>query len=131
MILFGQALGQGLLAAMTPQAFISSYAPRLRAYGNSLLTPVVPQTATTNAPLSRTTKRGTIAINYAENEYDDDDIFEDSEGPRRLTGLRSRREDSNQTNKEGLADKPGREIHAPVEVQGIWREWMGKLRSVK
>ena len=116
---------------MTPQAFISSYAPRLRTYGNSLLTPVIPQTTVQNAPLSRTTKRGTIAINYAENEYDDDDIFEDSEGPRRHTGLRSKREDPNQVKKEGHAEKLGREIHAPVEVQGIWRDWMGKLRSVK
>ena len=116
---------------MTPQAFISSYAPRLRICGNSLLTPVIPQTTAQTAPLSRTTKRGTTAINYAENEYDDDDIFEDSEGPRRHTGLRSRREDPNQVKKEGPADKVGREIHAPVEVQGIWRDWMGKLRSVK
>ncbi|KAL6718110.1 Chromatin structure remodeling complex protein sfh1 [Lecanora helva] len=116
---------------MTPQAFISSYAPRLRTCGNSLLTPVIPQTTAQNAPSSRTTKRGTIAINYAENEYDDDDIFEDSEGPRRYTGLRSRREDPNQVKKEGITEKLGREIHSPVEVQGIWRDWMGKLRSVK
>ncbi len=110
---------------------MSSYAPRLRNYGNALLTPVIPQTSAQSAPLSRTTKRGTIAINYAENEYDDDDIFEDSEGPRRHTGLRSKREDPNQANKEGVAHKLGREIYAPVEVQGIWRDWMGKLRSVK
>lgn len=113
----------------TPQAFMSSYAPRLRAYANSLLTPVIPPTTAQNAPLSRTTKRGTIAINYAENEYDDDD-FEDSEGPRRPTGLRSRREDPNQ-GKEGLADKLGKELTAPVDVQGIWREWMGKPKLVR
>lgn len=104
-----------------PQAFVSSYAPRLRTYGNSLLTPVQPQTV---LPQIRTTKRGTTAINYAE-EFDDDSI-DDSDGPRRPTGLRSqpRRED-------GTADKAGqkelgKEAHAPVDVQGIWREWMGK-----
>jgi len=113
-----------------PQAFISSYAPRLRTYANSLLTPVIPQHTVPAPGNSRTTKRGTIAVNYAENEYDDDDIFEDSENNRRHTGLRSRREDPNQA-KEGVADKVGKEIHAPVEVQGIWRDWMGKLRSVR
>ena len=75
-----------------PQAFISSYAPRLRSYGNSLISPIVPPSNTLPPP--RTTKRGTTAINYAEDGYDDDD-FEDSEGPRRATGLRSvRRDDS-------------------------------------
>ncbi|KAL8961278.1 MAG: hypothetical protein Q9193_002145 [Seirophora villosa] len=104
------------MAEQSPQAFLSSYAPRLRAYTNSLLTPVIPQ-STQLAPLSRTTKRGTTAINYAENEYDDDDIFEDDAGPKRLTGLRSRREDSNQT-KESVPDKFGKELFAPVNVQG-------------
>ncbi len=113
---------------MTPQAFISSYAPRLRTYGNSLLTPVVPQTAKVN-PNGRT-KRGTIAKNYAEDEYDDDDIFEDSEPRRRATGLRSRVEDPN-LGKENVAAKLGKEIFEPVEVQGIWRDWMGKTRSVR
>ncbi|KAF2842129.1 SNF5-domain-containing protein [Patellaria atrata CBS 101060] len=68
-----------------PQAFMSSYAPRLRLYQNSLLAPVIqPQNV---IPQARTTKRGTTAINYAEDGYDDD--FDDN-------------------------------------VQGIWRDWMGK-----
>ena len=113
-----------------PQAFISSYAPRLRQYGNSLLTPIIPQTTLPAAPVARTTKRGTIAKNYAEDEFDDDDIFEDSETTKRHTGLRSRREDPGQT-KDGVADKLGKEIQSPVEVQGIWRDWMGKLRIVR
>lgn len=112
-----------------PQAFISSYAPRLRAYLNSLLTPVIPPTTVQATPLSRTTKRGTTAINYAENEYDDDD-FEDSEGPRRPTGLRSRREDPNQA-RELVVDRLGKELTGPVEVQGIWRDWMGKPKLVR
>lgn len=112
-----------------PQAFISTYAPRLRAYINSLLTPVIPPTTVQNAPLSRTTKRGTIAINYAENEYDDED-FDDGEAPRRPTGLRSRREDPH-LGKEGTAEKHGKELTRPVDVQGIWREWMGKPKMVK
>ncbi|KAL8903252.1 MAG: hypothetical protein Q9207_004044 [Kuettlingeria erythrocarpa] len=112
----------------SPQAFLSSYAPRLRAYANSLLTPVIPP-STQLPPLSRTTKRGTTAINYAENEYDDDDIFEDDAGSKRLTGLRSRRDDPNQAKE--VPDKFGREIYAPVNVQGIWRDWMNKPKLVR
>ncbi|KAL8803466.1 MAG: hypothetical protein Q9182_003163 [Xanthomendoza sp. 2 TL-2023] len=117
------------MVQQSPQAFLSSYAPRLRTYANSLLTPVIPQTAQT-VPLSRTTKRGTTAINYAENEFDDDDIFEDDTGPKRLTGLRSRREDPSQ-GKEAPPDKFGKELTAPVNVQGIWRDWMNKPKLVR
>ncbi|KAH7028387.1 hypothetical protein B0J12DRAFT_684074 [Macrophomina phaseolina] len=111
--------------ANPPQAFISSYAPRIRTYGNSLLQPVIPQL--TQIPPARTTKRGTTAINYAEDGYDDDD-FEDSEGPRRRpTGLRSLRlQDDSQTKLGQDASQLGKELTSPVEVQGIWREWMGK-----
>ena len=48
----------------------------------------------------------------------------DSEGPRRPTGLRSRREDPTHA-ADGAANKLGKEIFAPVEVQGIWRDWDG------
>ena len=113
-----------------PQAFISSYAPRLRAFGNSLLTPVIQPSTVQVAPTSRTTKRGTVVINYSEDLIGDDDDFDDSEGPRRPTGLRSRREDPNQ-GKENKADKLGKEPTKPVEVQGIWREWMGKPKFGK
>lgn len=113
-----------------PQGFVSTYSPRLRTYRNSLLGPVFPQ-ANTVVP-SRTTKRGTTAINYAEDGYDDDFDVDSSEGPRRFTGLRSlRRDDSGSI--QTLAhhqDKIGKEINAPVEVQGIWREWMGKPKRV-
>lgn len=107
-----------------PQAFVSSYAPRIRAYGNSLLTPVIPQT--TQLPPARTTKRGTTAINYAEDGFDDED-FDDSEGPRRPTGLRSLRRDEAGVDKVGgQATQLGKELTAPVEIQGVWRDWMGK-----
>lgn len=108
-----------------PQAFVSSYAPRIRTYGNPLLTPVVPQTV---LPPMRTTKRGTTAINYAE-EFDDDSI-EDSDAPRRATGLRTaqqRREPDPMVEK---VKEMGKEVNAPVDVQGIWREWMGKPKRV-
>ena len=110
-----------------PQAFLSSYAPRLRAYNNSLLTPVV-QSAPT-VPLSRTTKRGTTIINYAEDGYDD--LEDDSDDPRRRpTGLRSlRKEDLGA--KFDFGDRAGKETKQPVEVQGIWREWIGKSRYVR
>lgn len=111
-----------------PQAFQSTYAPRLRTYNNALLTPVLPS-APTNNSLSRTTKRGTTIINYAEDGYED--IEEDSDDPRRRpTGLRSlRKEDS--VSRQELADKAGKETWEPVQVQGIWRDWMGKTRSVR
>lgn len=109
---------------MSPlRGYITSYPPRVRHYGNALLAPVIPQTQA--APAPRTTKRGTTAINYAEDGYDDDD-FEDSEGPRRPTGLRSLRRDESTLDKASLADKLGKETHAPVEVQGIFRDWMIK-----
>ncbi|KAF2722591.1 hypothetical protein K431DRAFT_311581 [Polychaeton citri CBS 116435] len=110
-----------------PQAFVSSYAPRIRAYGNSLLTPVAPQNA---LPPVRTTKRGTTVINY--NDDLEDDSIEDSDGPRRATGLRSlpqkRFVDGQDAGKDaGSKDtEVGREIFEPVDVQGVWREWMGK-----
>lgn len=110
-----------------PQAFQSTYAPRLRAYNNSLLTPVL-QSAPVG-PLSRTTKRGTTIINYAEDGFDD--LDDESDDPRRRpTGLRSlRKEDS--VSRLDMADRAGKETRQPVVVQGIWRDWMGKNRSVK
>ena len=106
-----------------PQAFISSYAPRLRSYGNSHLSPIVPPSNTLPAP--RTTKRGTAIISYAEDGFDDDD-FEDGEGPRRATGLRSLRRDESNLDKSAQIAALGKELVAPVEVQGIWRDWMGR-----
>ena len=109
----------------SPHAFVCSYPPRLRTFGNALIAPVIPQTQLPPAP--RLTKRGTTAINYAEDGFDDDD-FEDSEGPRRPTGLRSLRRDDSSTEKGAAASQLGKEINAPVEIQGIWREWMGKAK---
>jgi chromatin structure-remodeling complex subunit SFH1 len=113
-----------------PQAFISSYAPRLRSYGNSLISPIVPASNTLPAP--RTTKRGTVAVSYAEDAYDDDD-FEDGENPRRATGLRSLRRDESHTqlDKSAQIAALGRELKAPTEVQGIWREWMGRPKQTR
>jgi len=106
-----------------PQAFISSFAPRLRIYSNALLQPVA-QPATV-LPNVRTTKRGTTAINYAEDGFDTED-YEDSEGPRRPTGLRSLRGKHDSQDVVPKARELGKAADAPVEVQGIWREWMGK-----
>ncbi|KAI1769478.1 SNF5-domain-containing protein [Hypoxylon sp. FL1150] len=110
----------------TPQAFLSTYAPRLRVFNNSLLTPVIHSTAPAG-PVSRTTKRGTTVINYAEDGYDYDDD-DDDDSRRRPTGLRSlRREDS--TTRIDPGDKFGKETATPVEVQGIWRDWMLKTKN--
>ncbi|KAK4235047.1 hypothetical protein C8A03DRAFT_18151 [Achaetomium macrosporum] len=107
------------------QAILSSYAPRLRTYNNALLQPVLPGAAPSN-PLARTTKRGTTIINYAEDGYDDyDDDEEDSR--RRPTGLRSLRRDDS-SSKVDPSEKVGKDTAQPVEVQGIYRDWMGKMR---
>lgn len=111
-----------------PQAFVSSYAPRIRTFANPLLAPVVPQTS--NVPPIRTTKRGTAAINYAEDLLDED--FDDGEdAPRRPTGLKSRPNvDPSAVSAQGvLGSQLGRELTAPVDVQGIWRDWMGKPKK--
>lgn len=108
-----------------PQAFVSSYAPRIRTYANSLLTPAA-QPANVIAPL-RTTKRGTTAINYSE-DFDTDSI-EDSDAPRRPTGLRSLRQTESQIGQAVQNKELGKELSAPVDVQGIWREWMGKPKK--
>lgn len=109
-----------------PQAFYSTYAPRLRAYRNSLLTPAL-QSSQPSGPLSRTTKRGTTIINYAEDGYDYD-VSDDDNSRRRPTGLRSlRREDSGAQVDPG--DKFDKEIFEPVEVQGVYRDWMNKSKQ--
>lgn len=108
-----------------PQAFVSSYAPRIRTYQNSLLTPAIqPQNA---IPSLRTTKRGTTAINYSEDLLESDAI-DDSDGPRRPTGLRSLRQNESQTAVSTGAIQ-STELAKPVDVQGIWREWMGKPKK--
>lgn len=110
-----------------PYGYVSSYAPRLRTYANALITPVLPVAPA--APTARTTKRGTVAINYAENDMDDDD-FDDGEGPRRPTGLRSLRREELNPEKVPIGDKLGKEITSPVEVQVNFRDWIVR-RSVK
>jgi chromatin structure-remodeling complex subunit SFH1 len=107
------------------QAILSSYAPRLRTYNNALLQPVLPGAAPTN-PLARVTKRGTTIINYAEDGYDDYDD-DDDDSRRRPTGLRSLRRDDSGA-KADPSEKVGKETAEPVEVQGIYRDWMGKVR---
>ena len=108
------------------QAFVSSYAPRLRQYANTLLQPV-PQTQSI-LPGGRTTKRGTAIINYADDAYDDDD-FDDSEGgPRRPTGLRSIRREDLEKKDVPLNEKYGKEIDKPVNVQSVYRDWIIRRR---
>ena len=96
-------------------------------YGNALISPIIPQTQLPPAP--RLTKRGTTAINYAEDGFDDDD-FEDSEVSRRPTGLRSLRRDDSGFQATTASSIYGKELNAPIEIQGIWREWMGRPKRV-
>ena len=107
------------------QAIFSSYAPRLRTYNNALLQPVLPSALPAN-PLARVTKRGTTIINYAEDGYDDYDD-DDDDSRRRPTGLRSLRRDDSAT-KVDPSEKVGKDTTEPVEMQGIYRDWMGKVR---
>lgn len=102
------------------QAFVTSYPPRLRQYANTLLQPVL-QTQNVG-PGSRTTKRGTTIINYADDAYDDDD-FEDSETSRRPTGLRSLRREELEK-REPQHEKLGKELHQPLDLQPIYRDWI-------
>lgn len=73
------------------------------------------------------TKRGTQVLSYAEDAYDEDD-FEDSDRPRRATGLRSIQRGNETANQDHSAQIAalGEELIAPVELQGIWRDWMGR-----
>ncbi|KKA26294.1 hypothetical protein TD95_001761 [Thielaviopsis punctulata] len=117
---------------LQPQAFVSSYAPRLRSYNNSLLTPYFPST-TAVVSNSRTTKRGTTIINYAEDGYED--FEEESDNPRRRGGgLRSSRlqqaQDDSSANKQDWSDSIGKETSAPVNVQPIWRDWT-RFRTIR
>jgi chromatin structure-remodeling complex subunit SFH1 len=110
-----------------PQAFISSYAPRIRTYGNALLTPVAPSAP--QVPLGRAGRSGRAAaqaVNYAELDGYDEDDFEDDEGRRRPTGLRSLRREEQAGTPTVQVKKVGLETDKPVAVQGIWRDWMGK-----
>lgn len=88
------------------------------------MSPIVPASNTLPAP--RVTKRGTAVMSYAEDAYDDDD-FEDSDRPRRATGLRSiQREDPSNMDKAAQIAALGEELVAPIDIQGIWRDWMGR-----
>ncbi|PGH08244.1 hypothetical protein AJ79_06030 [Helicocarpus griseus UAMH5409] len=110
---------------MSPvQGYMTSYAPRLRQYSNALFTPTI--VPVPNAPGPRTTKRGTVAVNYAEDGYDDED-FEDSEGvTRRPTGLRSLRREELNPDRGPAGERLGTEIDRPVQMQPNFRDWVVK-----
>lgn len=116
----------GTIRIQPPQAFISSYAPRIRTYGNALLAPVIP--AAPQLPTGRAAgRRGAAAINYAEIDGYDDDDLDDEEGRKRPTGLRSLRREEPSAGTPAAQPPPlGKEADKPVAVQGIWRDWMGK-----
>lgn len=106
--------------AQPAQAFQTTYAPRIKSYNNSLAAPVFSAQV---VPTSRTTKRGTTVINYADDAFDDDDFDDSDATSRRPTGLRSlRREESEK--KEPQVEKIGLEIYEPTEAQPIFRGWL-------
>lgn len=116
--------------AQPAQAYQSSYASRLKQYSNSLAAPIL---VTQAIPSSRTTKRGTTVINYADDAYDDDD-FDDSESgaSRRPTGLRSLRREDIEKKEQPYNDKVGKETDRPVDVPPIFRPWIAdSLRQRK
>ena len=118
--------GNNILDMSAAQGFTSTYAPRLRQYGNSFLTPVLQTQAIPPAP--RTTKRGTAIKNYADDD-DDFDFASESESQRRPVGIRNVRQVELEK-RETQHDKLGREITEPVNLLGIYREWMIR-RTVK
>lgn len=71
------------------------------------------------------TKRGTTVVNYSEDLLHDDE-FEDSDGPRKHSSLRIRRDQGADQAREALAERLSKELSEPTETQGIWRDWMGK-----
>lgn len=111
------------------QAMTSSYGARLRTYNNTLITPVLP-TATPANPLVRTTKRGTTAFNYAEDGYDDFEEDEDEGRRRRPTGLRSLRQEDSAA-KVDPSEKVGKDAVQPVEMQGIYRDWITRPKPFR
>ncbi|EEP80797.1 conserved hypothetical protein [Uncinocarpus reesii 1704] len=108
-----------------PFASVTSYSPRLRQYANALLTPILPATP---ASAVRTTKRGTAAINYAENDFDDEELDDNSDSTRRPTGLRSLKREELQPDRGPTGEKLGTEIFAPANVQPNFREWVIRRR---
>ncbi|WEW55563.1 Chromatin structure remodeling complex protein sfh1 [Emydomyces testavorans] len=108
-----------------PFATVTSYSPRLRQYANALLIPVLPATQISAA---RTTKRGTTAINYAENDADEEE-WEDSDGARRPTGLRSLKREEILPDRGPAGERLGTEIYAPTSVQPNFREWVIRRRA--
>lgn len=110
-----------------PQASLTTLAPRLRTYHNSLLTPVLPTAQA--GPVSRTTKRGTTIINYAEDGYEDLEDDE-SDNRRRPTGLRSMRKEDSVSRQQDLASRV-KETYGPVNVTGQWREWMARSKLLR
>lgn len=107
-----------------PFASVTSYSPRLRQYANAILIPVLPAT---QIPAARTTKRGTAAVNYAENDAEEED-YDDSDSVRRPTGLRSLRRDEIHPDLGPTGEKIGTEILAPKNVQPNYREWVMRRR---
>ncbi|CAI4217142.1 unnamed protein product [Parascedosporium putredinis] len=112
-----------------PQASLTSLAPRLRAYNNSMLVPNIP--SATSGPIARTTKRGTTIINYAEDGFDDLDD-DDDDSRRRPSGLRSsRRGGDDSAAKQDFSDKIGKEATEPVVLNGQWRDWMVRTKMLR
>ena len=69
-------------------------------------------------------------INYSEDLLGDDE-FDDSDAPRRHTGLRTKREVDPSQARDALVERLSRPLDGPVKTQGIWRDWMGKPKFGK
>ncbi|KAI2021278.1 hypothetical protein LOZ39_003990 [Ophidiomyces ophidiicola] len=95
----------------------------LEMYANALLIPVLPAT---QVPTVRTTKRGTTAINYAEDDGDDD-TWDDGDR-NRPTGLRSMKREEIHPDRGPTGEKLGTEIYAPANVQPNFRDWAIRRR---
>jgi len=73
------------------------------------------------------TKRATTNINYAE-DFENDDILDDSDAPRARGRGRLRMDDS-QADRSLMVKELSKYTDEPVNVQAIWRDWMGKPKK--
>ncbi|RPA77079.1 SNF5-domain-containing protein [Ascobolus immersus RN42] len=101
------------------QALQTTYAQRIGTFNTGLITPIIQTAVVSQAgvPLTRTTKRGTTIINYAEIEEDDDDVFEDrvAGGGRRGTPLNFGGDQSQQQQPRDYGDG----IQRVVDIPGV------------
>lgn len=110
---------------LVPQALQTTYPARLSTFNTALITPVIQTVSAPSALGTRTTKRGTTIINYAEIEDDDDDIFEDRVDQVNQRGRYAPRPEGELAMPkpvvygdgiQSVVELPGKEVQRPVQL---------------